>query len=46
MDIRKSLAEALETSVNNVFVKGKTQEGLGPVGEGLSIEALAICLLR
>jgi 2-C-methyl-D-erythritol 2,4-cyclodiphosphate synthase/2-C-methyl-D-erythritol 4-phosphate cytidylyltransferase/2-C-methyl-D-erythritol 2,4-cyclodiphosphate synthase len=43
--IRKSLAQALECPVDSVFVKGKTGEGLGPVGKGKAVEALAICLL-
>ena len=44
--IRKSLADVLETAVENVFVKGKTAEGLGAVGEGLAVEAYAQCLLE
>jgi len=44
-DIRKSLARALECSDDRVFVKGKTNEGLGPIGKGNAVEALAICLL-
>ena len=44
--IRKSLAEALETSVENVFLKGKTAEGLGHVGKGEAVEVLAQCLLE
>ena len=43
--IRQSLAAALEVSVDAVFVKGKTSEGLGPVGEGKAVEAMAVCLL-
>ena len=43
--IRESLALALEASVDSIFIKGKTGEGLGPVGEGTAVEALAICLL-
>ena len=43
--IRKSLAQSLECSVDRVFVKGKTGEGLGPVGKGKAVEALAVCLL-
>jgi 2-C-methyl-D-erythritol 2,4-cyclodiphosphate synthase len=43
--IRQSLARALETSVDMIFVKGKTGEGLGPVGKGKAVEALAVCLL-
>jgi 2-C-methyl-D-erythritol 2,4-cyclodiphosphate synthase/2-C-methyl-D-erythritol 4-phosphate cytidylyltransferase/2-C-methyl-D-erythritol 2,4-cyclodiphosphate synthase len=44
--IRASLAHALEVPVEAVFVKGKTNEGLGFVGQGLAVEALAICLLE
>jgi 2-C-methyl-D-erythritol 2,4-cyclodiphosphate synthase/2-C-methyl-D-erythritol 4-phosphate cytidylyltransferase/2-C-methyl-D-erythritol 2,4-cyclodiphosphate synthase len=44
-NIRKSLAQSLECSVDRVFVKGKTGEGLGPIGKGRAVEALAICLL-
>ena len=44
--IRASLAEVLDTGPEAVFVKGKTGEGLGPLGEGLAIEALAVCLLE
>ena len=43
--IRKSLAEALETQVENVFLKGKTAEGLGETGKGRAVEAMALCLL-
>ena len=44
--IIRSLAEALEAGTNQVFVKGKTNEGLGPVGAGEAVEALAVCLLE
>jgi 2-C-methyl-D-erythritol 2,4-cyclodiphosphate synthase len=44
--IRASLAGALGVGPDRVFVKGKTGEGLGPVGEGLAVEALALCLLE
>jgi len=44
--IRQSLAQALEVSIDKVFVKGKTGEGLGPVGKGKAVEALAVCLLE
>jgi 2-C-methyl-D-erythritol 2,4-cyclodiphosphate synthase len=43
--IRESLARALEVSIDAIFVKGKTGEGLGAVGKGKAVEALAICLL-
>jgi 2-C-methyl-D-erythritol 2,4-cyclodiphosphate synthase/2-C-methyl-D-erythritol 4-phosphate cytidylyltransferase/2-C-methyl-D-erythritol 2,4-cyclodiphosphate synthase len=44
--IRQSLAQALEASVDQIFVKGKTGEGLGPVGKGKAVEAMAVCLLE
>ncbi|MDR3122353.1 MAG: 2-C-methyl-D-erythritol 2,4-cyclodiphosphate synthase [Treponema sp.] len=44
--IRTSLATLLDVSPGAVSVKGKTGEGLGPIGEGLAVEALAICLLE
>jgi len=44
--IRQSLAQALEVSIDRVFVKGKTGEGLGPVGKGKAVEVLAVCLLE
>ena len=43
--IRHSLATALEVEPDTVFVKGKTNEGLGALGTGEAVEALAICLL-
>ena len=45
-NIRRSLAEALDAEPGRVFVKGKTNEGLGPVGNGEAVEALAACLLE
>lgn len=44
--IRRSLSQALDASPGNVFVKGKTGEGIGPVGAGEAVEALAVCLLE
>jgi 2-C-methyl-D-erythritol 2,4-cyclodiphosphate synthase len=44
--IRSSLAGVLEISPEAVFVKGKTNEGLGPLGQGEGVEALALCLLE
>jgi 2-C-methyl-D-erythritol 2,4-cyclodiphosphate synthase len=44
--IRRALAGSLEAPVEAVFVKGKTGEGLGPVGEGIAVEAEAVCLLE
>ena len=44
--IRNSLAEALEAPIERIFLKGKTAEGLGPVGRGKAVEVLAQCLLE
>jgi 2-C-methyl-D-erythritol 2,4-cyclodiphosphate synthase len=44
--IRASLASALGIAQEAVFVKGKTNETLGPTGEGLAVEALVIALLE
>ncbi len=39
------IAEALGVAADQVNVKAKTAEKMGPVGEGRAIEARAICLL-
>jgi 2-C-methyl-D-erythritol 2,4-cyclodiphosphate synthase len=44
-EIRRSLAAALGIGGEAVFLKAKTGEGLGPVGEGRAVEAEAVCLL-
>ncbi|MDR2160305.1 MAG: 2-C-methyl-D-erythritol 2,4-cyclodiphosphate synthase [Treponema sp.] len=44
--IRASLAKALEVSPEAVSVKGKTAEGLGPIGAGQAVEARTVCLLE
>ena len=44
--IRANLAAALEVPREAVWVKGKTGEGLGAVGKGRAVEALAVCLLE
>ncbi|MDR1837987.1 MAG: 2-C-methyl-D-erythritol 2,4-cyclodiphosphate synthase [Treponema sp.] len=44
--IRKSLAEVLEVPVENVFLKGKTAEGMGAAGKGKTVEVMAVCLLE
>lgn len=43
--MRASVAAALGVAVDQVNVKAKTAEKLGPVGQGLSIEARAVVLL-
>ncbi|GHV62479.1 2-C-methyl-D-erythritol 2,4-cyclodiphosphate synthase [Spirochaetia bacterium] len=44
--IRAALAAALEAPLEAIFVKGKTAEGLGPIGEGAAVDAEAVCLLE
>jgi 2-C-methyl-D-erythritol 2,4-cyclodiphosphate synthase len=43
--MRERIASAIALTPAQVNVKAKTAERLGPVGEGLSIEARAACLL-
>jgi len=43
--IRKKLAQALQLAVDQVSVKFKTAEKVGPVGEGRSAEAQALVTL-
>ena len=43
--MRQRIASALVVPIDQVSVKAKTAEGLGPVGEGRSMEARAVCLL-
>ncbi|HWE52714.1 MAG TPA: 2-C-methyl-D-erythritol 2,4-cyclodiphosphate synthase [Bryobacteraceae bacterium] len=45
LQIRESLATAMELDVAQVSVKFKTAERVGPVGEGLSAESQAVVLL-
>jgi 2-C-methyl-D-erythritol 2,4-cyclodiphosphate synthase len=40
--IRAALAAALEVAPSAVMVKGKTNEGLGDIGAGNAVEALAV----
>jgi len=44
--IKRSLAEALGVEKESIFIKGKTNEGLGSIGRGEAAEAIAICLLE
>jgi 2-C-methyl-D-erythritol 2,4-cyclodiphosphate synthase len=43
--MRERLASVLGVAVDQVNVKAKTAEKMGPVGEGRAIEARAACLL-
>jgi 2-C-methyl-D-erythritol 2,4-cyclodiphosphate synthase len=44
--MRERIATALGLVAEEVNVKAKTAEKLGPVGEGRAIEARAVCLLQ
>jgi len=43
--MRQRIATALGVAIDQVSVKAKTAEGMGPVGRGESIETRAVCLL-
>lgn len=43
--MRQRLAQALSLTIDQVNVKAKTAERMGPVGRGEAIEARAVCLL-
>jgi 2-C-methyl-D-erythritol 2,4-cyclodiphosphate synthase len=43
--MRARIADLLEISVDQVNVKAKTAEKMGPVGEGLAMEARSVVLL-
>ena len=43
--MRQRLAGALGVDLDQVSVKAKTAEKMGPVGHGESIEARAVCML-
>jgi 2-C-methyl-D-erythritol 2,4-cyclodiphosphate synthase len=46
LPMRERIASALRLDLNQVNVKAKTAEKLGPVGLGQSIEARAVALLK
>jgi 2-C-methyl-D-erythritol 2,4-cyclodiphosphate synthase len=43
--MRQRIAQALGIAIDQVSVKAKTAEGLGPVGRGEAMEARAVCLI-
>jgi 2-C-methyl-D-erythritol 2,4-cyclodiphosphate synthase len=43
--MRQCIARALVVGIDQVSVKAKTAENMGPVGRGEAIEARAVCLL-
>ena len=44
--IRRSVADLLDTDFANVNIKAKTAEGLGPVGRAEAIEVTCVVLLK
>lgn len=44
--IREGLARVLDSDSENIFVKGKTNEGCDSIGSGDAVEALAVCILE
>ena len=44
--MRLRLAQALGLELDQINIKAKTAEGMGPVGRGESIETRAVCLLH
>ena len=45
LGMRQRLAQAIAVAVDQVSVKAKTAENMGPVGLGQAIEARAVCML-
>ena len=43
--MRQRIAQALGVALDQVSVKAKTAEGMGPVGQGQAMEARAVCLV-
>ncbi|NLM00048.1 MAG: 2-C-methyl-D-erythritol 2,4-cyclodiphosphate synthase [Treponema sp.] len=44
-EVRKSIAQILECTIDNIFVKAKTGEKLGDIGQSNAVACQAICLL-
>ena len=44
--ICNTIAYVLEVEPGSIFIKGKTNEGLGSLGKGEAVEALVVCLLE
>ncbi|MFH1219639.1 MAG: 2-C-methyl-D-erythritol 2,4-cyclodiphosphate synthase [Candidatus Eisenbacteria bacterium] len=43
--MRERIAEKLKIPIEKISIKAKTAEGVGPLGEGLAIEAHAVALV-
>ena len=46
VEMRKSLAERLETGISNVSIKAASYNGVGPIGNGEAIKASSYVLLE
>lgn len=44
-EMQKTIAHILQIPESSVSIKGKTNEGIGPIGEGKAIAAWAVCEL-
>lgn len=44
--MREALASALQVSADDVFVKGKTNEGLGWIGRGEGLAVMSVATIR
>ena len=44
--IRETLGRVLGTGPDRIFLKGKTGEGIGEIGRGEAVEAIAVCLME
>ena len=44
--VRESIANILEVSKDQIFVKAKTGEKLGDIGQGRAVEVWSVCLLE
>ena len=44
-EIRKSIAAILKIEKDQIFIKAKTGEGIGIIGKGKAVAALASCLI-
>jgi len=44
--IGQTIADLLKTTPDRVSIKAKTMEGLGPIGEGLALSAMATVLVE
>ena len=46
MEMRQNLALLVNTSIDNVYIKAGTNEGIDEIGKGLAVKADAIVMLK